>query len=144
MSSKIDGVPRELLQKVDDVLYIMTGHDSYPRLVHKYGKDWWTPINEMRNGLCTILAAPVVERQPVPQKPFSEMLAEAQELVRSKITWRKFIKSTPLDNDIAVWMVEFARDITAPPELAELQATIARLTAEVERLRSAQSDDPSE
>lgn len=56
---------RELAQKVDDLLYIMTGHDSYPRLVHKYGKEWWTPINEMRAEICTLLAAPVVERQPV-------------------------------------------------------------------------------
>lgn len=49
---------RELAQKVDDLLYIMTGHDSYPRLIHKYGKEWWTPINEMRAEICTIIAAP--------------------------------------------------------------------------------------
>lgn len=54
---------RELAQKVDDLLYIMTGHDSYPRLIHKYGKEWWTPVNEMRAEICTLLAAPVVERQ---------------------------------------------------------------------------------
>lgn len=54
---------RELAQKVDDLMYIMTGHDSYPRLIHKYGKEWWTPVNEMRAEICTLLAAPVVERQ---------------------------------------------------------------------------------
>lgn len=51
-------ISRELAQKIDDLLYIMTGHDSYPRLVHKYGKEWWTPINEMRAEICTLLATP--------------------------------------------------------------------------------------
>lgn len=64
MTNKLE-ISRELAQKVDDLLYIMTGHDSYPRLVRKYGKEWWTPINEMRAEICTLLAAPVVERQPV-------------------------------------------------------------------------------
>lgn len=64
MTNKLE-IGRDLLQKVDDLLYIMTGHDSYPRLVHKYGKDWWNPINYMRGEICTLLDAPVVERQPV-------------------------------------------------------------------------------
>ena len=88
-------------------------------------------------------------------KTFSELLNEAQEIVRSKITWRKFIKSTPLDSDIAVWMVEFARaNTTAPPELAELQASFksvgdaydaereenSKLRAEIERLKGGQGE----
>lgn len=54
---------RELAQKLDDLLYIMTGHDSYQRLVYEYGANWWNPINEMRAEICTLLAAPVVESQ---------------------------------------------------------------------------------
>lgn len=56
MNGKIE-ISRELLQKLDDVMYIMTGHDSFPRLVHKYGKDWWNPINDMRGEICTLIAA---------------------------------------------------------------------------------------
>lgn len=61
----IDGVSRELLQKVDDLLYIMTGHDSHPKMIRKYGEEFWKPLEAMRAEICTTLAAPVVERQPV-------------------------------------------------------------------------------
>lgn len=63
MTNKTVTMSRDLAQKIDDLLYIMTGHDSYPRLIHKYGKELWTPINEMRAEICTLLAAPVVEHQ---------------------------------------------------------------------------------
>jgi hypothetical protein len=63
MTNKIE-ISRALLHQIDDLLYIMTGHDSYQRLVQKYGKDWWGPIDAMRAELCTSIAAPVVERKP--------------------------------------------------------------------------------
>lgn len=40
--------------------------------------------------------------------PWVELLAEAQRIVEGKPTWGKFIEGTPLANDIAVWMAEFA------------------------------------
>lgn len=62
MTNKFE-ISRELAQEVDDLLYILTGHDSLSRLVHKYGKDWWEAVDGMRGQLCTLLAAPVVDRQ---------------------------------------------------------------------------------
>ncbi len=62
-NDKIVTMSRELAQKLDDLLYIMTGHDSHPKLIRKYGEEWWTPLDTMRAEICTLLAAPVVERQ---------------------------------------------------------------------------------
>ena len=42
----------------------------------------------------------------------------AQEVVQSKSLWKRFIDGTPLANDIACWMADFAQDHTAP-ELAQ-------------------------
>lgn len=46
----------ELLKEADNFMYIMTGHDSHARLVHQYGKEWWTPVNELRGKICTALS----------------------------------------------------------------------------------------
>ena len=44
-----------------------------------------------------------------------DLLKEADEIVRSKPLWKKFIDGTPLANDIAVWMANFAHEHTTPP-----------------------------
>lgn len=62
MNSKIE-VSRELAEKVDDVLYILTGEDGYRRLLQKYGTGWWGALTEMRAELRAPLATPVVEHQ---------------------------------------------------------------------------------
>ena len=41
---------------------------------------------------------------------FDVLLREADEIVRRKPTWRRYIDGTPLSNDIAVWMAVFAQD----------------------------------
>lgn len=189
----IDGVSRELLQKVDDLMYIMTGHDSYPRLKHKYGEQWWAPVNELRAELCKALAAPVVE-QPITQilsdelaglftKGFLDdrMVSDIVAVVRKYSApvverhpfayYFKFARYTTCDGPQG-WSTEIefekpadflfadgrVKDFTPlykePPELAELQATIAnldsnlfrqseqivRLTAENERLKAGQGE----
>ena len=57
----------------------------------------------------------------------------ADEIVRSKPTWKRFIDGTPLANDIACWMAYFALEHTAPQpakrepltdgQIAEIAAT---------------------
>ena len=42
---------------------------------------------------------------------------EAQQIVESKVFYRKFIDGTPLVNDIACWMADFALQHTHPPQL---------------------------
>lgn len=92
MSSKIDGVSRALLEEVvlqlDDFI---TG----------------SIVEELR----ALLAAPVVERQPVAYTVSN----------KGDIYWCSDTL-IPMGTNL----------YTAPPELAELQATIAQLTAEVE------------
>lgn len=53
----------------------------------------------------------------------------ADEIVRSKSTWKRFIDGTPLANDIACWMADFALEYAAPQTqqpktISELQAHI--------------------
>jgi hypothetical protein len=45
-----------------------------------------------------------------------DLLKQAEEVVRSKSLWKKYIDGTPLANDIAVWMASFAQEHTTPPE----------------------------
>ena len=56
------------------------------------------------------------EQEPV---DFATLLREAEEIVQSKPTWKRFIDGTPLSNDIEVWMAVFAQDVarrTSPPQ----------------------------
>jgi len=53
--------------------------------------------------------------QPAVQEPVAwiDLLKKAEEVVRSKPLWKKYIDGTPLANDIAVWMAKFAQENTA-------------------------------
>jgi hypothetical protein len=44
-----------------------------------------------------------------------DLLNQAEEIVRNKSLWKKYIDGTPLANDIAVWMASFAQEHTATP-----------------------------
>ncbi|VWC79512.1 hypothetical protein BLA39750_01090 [Burkholderia lata] len=46
---------RESIQKAADALSIFTGHDSHANLRHKYGSDWWEPVNKIEADLRAIL-----------------------------------------------------------------------------------------
>lgn len=39
---------------------------------------------------------------------FHDVLCDAEQLVRQKPLWSKYIKGTPLENDVPVWMADFA------------------------------------
>lgn len=41
---------------------------------------------------------------------YVDMLKEAEGIVKSKCTYKRFVEGTPLDNDIAVWMADFAME----------------------------------
>jgi hypothetical protein len=59
-----------------------------------------------------------VPKQPAPvQEPVAwvDLLKQAEEVVRSKSLWKKYIYGTPLANDIAVWMASFAQAQATPP-----------------------------
>jgi len=52
------------------------------------------------------------EQEPV---AWADLQKKAQQIVESKFLWKRFIDGTPLANDIACWMADFARQYTAPP-----------------------------
>ena len=53
------------------------------------------------------------EQEPV---AWADIQKEAQQIVESKFLWKQFIDGTPLANDIAVWMADFAKQHTTPPQ----------------------------
>ncbi len=59
---------------------------------------------------------PAAQPAPVVQEPVAwvDLLKQAEEVVRSKSLWKKYIDGTPLANDIAVWMASFAQEHTTP------------------------------
>ena len=67
----------------------------------------------------------VIFRQAIAELESQEPVAwvdlqkEAQQIVESKILWEKFIDGTPLANDIACWMADFALQHTHPPQRTE-------------------------
>jgi hypothetical protein len=50
---------------------------------------------------------------------WGDLQKEAQQIVESKFLWKKFIDGTPLANDIACWMANFALQHTNPPQRTE-------------------------
>ncbi|MBR8219081.1 hypothetical protein [Burkholderia vietnamiensis] len=46
---------REAIGKASEVLSILTGHDAYPNMRHRFGNDWWEPINMIADALRALL-----------------------------------------------------------------------------------------
>jgi hypothetical protein len=64
------------------------------------------------NELAALMEQPAPMQEPV---AWVDLLKQAEEVVRSKSLWKKYIDGTPLANDIAVWMASFAQEHTTPP-----------------------------
>lgn len=63
---------------------------------------------------------------PLPPLDWVAMLKDAIRIVKSKPTYKRFIDGTPLDNDVPVWMADFAMQ-HATQARADLEAENARL-----------------
>ena len=57
------------------------------------------------------------QAQPV---AWQDLLLEAQRIVESKPTWNRFIDGTPLANDIAGWMCDFAQQYAHSSQRTQL------------------------
>jgi hypothetical protein len=57
-----------------------------------------------------------IEQEPV---AWIDLQKEAQQIVESKVLWKRFIDGTPLVNDISCWMADFALQHTHPPQLEQ-------------------------
>ena len=59
--------------------------------------------------------AALAEPEPRPVAfDYLQAHTEAEQFVRGSLLWKRFIDGTPLSNDIAVWMADFARKYAAP------------------------------
>jgi hypothetical protein len=87
-------------------------------------------VQRLTDDLRVFLAAPVVERQPAIYMEIDELALFTSEHVSGGVA---AVSKRPGEGMTALY--------TAPPELAELQATIARLTAENDRLKKELNHD---
>ena len=64
------------------------------------------------------MAGEYVDTAGTEQEPVAwvSLIQEAQAIVEGKYLFKRFIDGTPLSNDIAVWMTEFALKYAAPPK----------------------------
>ena len=72
----------------------------------KYGELYTSPTAKQEQG------------EPV---AWVDLLKEAQQIVESKFLWKRFIDGTPLENDIACWMADFAQQHTTPQQRKPLR-----------------------
>jgi hypothetical protein len=66
--------------------------------------------------IATDLRQAIAELESQEPVAWADLQKEAQQIVKSKVLWEKFIDGTPLANDIACWMADFALQHTRPPQ----------------------------
>lgn len=67
----------------------------------------------IKEALMSVPDGAQTEQEPV---AWIDLQKEAQQIVESKVLWKRFIDGTPLANDIACWMADFAQYHTTPSQ----------------------------
>jgi len=91
---------KELLQQALNFIKIAEQRNYYDRSVEQ----------QLIAALEAELAKP--EQEPITWVTLNKL---AQSIVEEKFLFKRFIDGTPLENDIACWMTDFALDYTSPP-----------------------------
>jgi len=73
------------------------------------------PINKQTDEAIAAIKEALAQQEQEPVA-WVDLQKEAQQIVKSKALWKKFIDGTPLANDIACWMTDFALQHTHPPQ----------------------------
>jgi len=78
----------------------------------------YNPHSESCKAIKSIASLRQAIKELESQEPeaWADLQKEAQQIVKSKVLWEKFIDGTPLANDIACWMADFALQHTHPPQ----------------------------
>jgi len=76
------------------------------------------PINKQTDEAIAAIKEALAQQEQEPVA-WVDLQKEAQQIVKSKALWKKFIDGTPLANDIACWMTDFALQHTHPPQRTE-------------------------
>ena len=88
-----------------DALNTPRPSDSYPPL-------WRTYVNTINTAIKALEEALKQEQgEPV---AWDDLLKDAQQIVKDKFLYKRFIDGTPLANDIPCWMADFAQQYTTP------------------------------
>jgi hypothetical protein len=66
--------------------------------------------------IATDLRQAIAELESQEPVAWVDLQKEAQQIVESKILWKRFIDGTPLANDIACWMADFVQQYAHPPQ----------------------------
>lgn len=118
LSDRIDGRPA--METIESIL-MLTSSLTPPAQPAPASWTEMVTANLVREGIGKHKARELAEHfyglaQPSPVQPVAwvDLLKQAEEVVRSKSLWKKYIDGTPLANDIAVWMASFAQEHTTP------------------------------
>jgi len=76
------------------------------------------PINKQTDAAIAVIKEALAQQEQEPVA-WADLQKEAQQIVESQALWKKFIDGTPLANDIACWMTDFALQHTHPPQRTE-------------------------
>ena len=128
---------RDVLQKIIRIIKLLRTHDNnqeaekfemvsaleaeLAKFEHNHFSDAMSVLADVNADLIKEAALAQSEQEPdvtgnTGQEPVAwvSLIQEAQAIVEGKYLFKRFIDGTPLSNDIAVWMTEFALKYTAP------------------------------
>jgi len=119
------GVPDDIKRELLDCA-LKNGQISYHWLLNLYKRGMRNPISHSDEYYLAMAALdnyPIDDGLPkstsvvyrihqlghrIPKLDYVAILKEAKQIVNNSVLYRKFIDGTPLENDIAVWMADFA------------------------------------
>ena len=113
----------------------MTKQPEALRLADLLESDGWPDASTELRRLHEIIGTYLEKDKEQEPVEWVDLLKDAQQIVESKFLWKRFIDGTPLANDIACWMADFAEQHTTPPQrkpltdeqIAEIAATPAAI-----------------
>ena len=91
----------ELLDRLEAAENDSARHKALAESALRVAKGWEDKCNDLR------AKVEAMERQEPVDLNYIELMNSAQKIVESYVYFRRFIASTPLENDIAVWMADF-------------------------------------
>ena len=84
-----------------------------------YGRNWCWPDTAIKTALNNVFEAIEALEEALKQEQgepvaWDDLLKDAQQIVKDKFLYKRFIDGTPLANDIPCWMADFAQQYTTP------------------------------
>lgn len=115
--SMIDCAMMQVRCMADEILELRQAIEQAERAEPVAKRDLLYATVEMQEREAKRIENIVAGLEAIKQEQLSWVALEkaADEIVRGKSVWKRFIDGTPLANDIPVWMADFAQKYTRPP-----------------------------